>query len=112
MTSIFQDFDSWLQKVGGEISTWFTDEKDAIVDDADVAWTVLKPIFTGIGPSQWVILQGLVATASADVADGDYGDLVTDVLNQAAAKELAWVSALGTAVLTVILAALHLQKSS
>jgi len=105
-----------LEKFGKDVETevvaWVSAEETALVDDAKVAWTALAPVLTKIGPSQWVILQGLVATARADVADGDYGTLVTDVLNQATAKELAWVAGLGTAVLTVVLAALHLQKTS
>lgn len=105
-----------VEKFGKDVEmvvvAWVRAEETALVDDAKVAWTALSPVLTKIRPSQWVILQGLVATAQADVADGDYGTLVTDVLNQAAAKELAWVSGLGTAVLTIVLAALHLQKTS
>ena len=103
--------EAFAKSVESDVDTWIKAEETAIVADAEVAYNALKPIWMGIAPGQWVILEGLVATAQADVADGDYGSLVTDVLNQAAARELAWVAGLGTAVLTVVLAALHLRKA-
>lgn len=103
--------DKFVHAVATDVEGWIKAEETLVVDDAKVAWTAIGSILTKIGPSQWVIVEGLVATAQADVADGDYANLVTDVLNQAAAKELAWVAGLGTATLTVILGALHLQKA-
>lgn len=110
--AILQSIETFGEEVASDVVAWATNTETLIVDDAKVAWTALKPIFTGISGAQWVILQGLVATANKDVASNDYGDLVTDVANQASAQELAWVAELGSELLTVIVAALHYTPSA
>lgn len=78
--------------------------------------TAVAKLFTGLAtqllPAQWSILQELVATANKDVQNGDYADLVTDVLNQAEALEIAWVSTLSSSFLTSVVATIHTSQAS
>lgn len=97
---------NFWQQVAADIQGAWGELTVEVESDALVAWNAIKTIWLTLAPEQWTILKGLVATADADVANGDYGDLVTDVLNQAEAQELAWVKELGSEVLTAIIAVL------
>lgn len=97
----------FFKAVGNDVKTWAGGVETVVVDDAKVAWLALWPILSAIGPSQWKILQGLVNTANKDIAADDYTTLVQDVLTQAAAAELAWVSTLSSQALLIIVTALQ-----
>ena len=93
--------EAFVSTVKTDVETWVKQEEALVVEEAKVAWAVIKPILTGIGPSQWAILQGLVQTAAKDAAAGDYTAIAGAVIAQATTAELAWVGQLGTEVLGV-----------
>lgn len=97
----------FFEAVGSDVKAWAGGVETIVVDDAKVAWLALWPIISAIGPTQWKILQGLVNTVNADLAQDDYAGLVQGVVAQAAAAELDWVMQLSTATLTVIVTALR-----
>ena len=82
--------EQFFEAIAADVSAWAGDVETVVVDDAKVAWIALYPVLTAVGPAQWKILQGLVATASKDLAADDFTGVVQDVLAQAAAAELAW----------------------
>lgn len=78
-------------------------EVEAIVeDDAKIAWAAIKTMWLSLAPKEWVIIQGLVTKAVADVESGDYGDIVTSLLNQAEADGAGFVLNLTSETLTAI----------
>ena len=89
-----------------DVKAWAGDIETVVVDDAKVGWLAIQPVLAAVGPSQWKILQGLVATVNQDLAEDDYAGIVQDVARQAATQELSWVASMPLALLTVIVAAL------
>jgi hypothetical protein len=121
MPNILQDIEGWfapeekafaafLHTVMGDITAWAKKEEVVIVADLQVWWGANKAIFGTYSASQLVILKGLVATAAADAAAGDYSAIVNGVLAQAETQELAWVISLTTAELASIVAFLANSK--
>jgi hypothetical protein len=115
MPSILQDIEGWfapeeaafagfLHTVVGDITAWAKKEETVIVADLQVWWGQNKIIFGTYSASQLVILKGLVTTAAADAAAGDYSAIVSAVLQQAAVQELSWITALTTAELASVVA--------
>lgn len=102
--SFLTAIETGLVKVWGDLEQIAENEVTAVVK-----------LFTGLAtqllPAQWSILQELVATANKDVQNGDYADLVTDVLNQAEALEIAWVSTLSSSFLTSVVATIHTSQT-
>jgi hypothetical protein len=86
------------------LGAWVKGDVEIVVADADAAWAKLLPIITAIPPSQYAILQGLVAKATADAASGDYTAIAADVMTEATRQELTWVMNLGQGLLGIIVA--------
>lgn len=93
---------SIIQIIEADIEEAWGDIKAIVVDDAKVAWAAIKTIWLTLVPGEWVIIEQIVNEALEDVKDGDYGDLVTSVLNKAEAAGHDFVLKLSSEVLTVI----------
>lgn len=107
VSTVIADAEGFFEAIGADVKTWAGDIETVVVDDAKVAWLALWPVLSSIGPAQWKIVQGLLATVNADIAEDDYGAIVNDVVAQAAAAELSWFVQLGTVVQTIIVTALR-----
>ena len=97
---------AFAQGAAADLVAWVKGEETIVVADAQATWAPALPIITALVPSQTAILQGLVKTAALDAAEGDYTAIATDVLKQASAQELTWVTNLGQGLLNVIVALL------
>lgn len=106
LSTLQSEAEQFFGAIVTDVKAWAGDVETVVVDDAKVAWLALWPILSAVGPAQWKILQGLVDTVSKDIAADDYTGLVQGVLAQAVTAELAWVTVLGTDVLTIIVTAL------
>ena len=122
MTSIWQDIENLFEPeeaalsafakgVVTDITAWLKGAEVTVVADAQIWWSQNKLIIGQYSASQLAILQGLVQTAAADAAAGDYSAIVAAVTTQAATQELAWVTALTTAELASVVAFLSYKAA-
>jgi hypothetical protein len=102
---------AFVHGVATDITGWLKREETILVADAQIWWGQNKLILGTYSASQLAIIQGLVQTAAADAAAGDYTAIVSDVYKQAAAKELTWVTGLGTAELAAVVAFLSYKPA-
>lgn len=123
MSNILQDIEGWfapeeaalaafLHGIVGDVTAWAKKEETIVVADLQIWWGQNRLIIGQYTASQLAILQGLVNTAAADAAAGDYSAIVASVTTQAAAQELAWVTALGTAELASVVAFLAYKPAA
>lgn len=115
MTSIWTDIENFFEpeeaalsafakSIVTDVSAWLKGAETTAIADAQIWWSQNKLLIGTYTASQLAILKGLVQTAAADAAAGDYSAIVAAVLTQAAAQELAWVEALSTAELASVVA--------
>jgi hypothetical protein len=122
MTSIWTDIENlfepeeaalaaFIHGMVSDVTAWAKKEETIIVADIQIWWGQNKLIIGQYSASQLAILQGLVQTAAADAAAGDYSAIVAAVTTQAATQELAWVTALTTAELASVVAFLSYKPA-
>lgn len=89
------EIEAFAETVKNDVVDFIRAEEAAVQVFAKDAVTQISNLIKGASAAQLQILQGLVKTAAADAAVGDYTAIASAVIQQATTAELAWVAQLG-----------------